>query len=106
MTINRNTMRIGGAYEGIQRHFLPVYQSGSETGNKVLSMDHPMRELYIANDSDINDMTVTITGDAELSLEFTLKAGEWMDERFPEFNAVTVTATDNWRWYVRSGRIT
>lgn len=106
MSINRTTMRIGGAYEGIQRHMLPVYDSGSETGNKVLNMDHPMRELYVANDADATDLTIQVTGDADLDLTFTLKAGSWIDERFPEFTTVTITAAGAWRWYVRSGRVT
>lgn len=106
MSIDRTTMRIGGAYEGIQRNLLPVYDSGKETGNKVLTMDHPMRELYIANDSDTENVEFTVTGDASLSLTFTLLPHDWIDERFPEFTTVTVTASGAWRWYVRSGRLT
>lgn len=107
MAININTMRIGGKHEGDQRVKLPVYASGSGTGNEVLTMDHPMRELYFANDSvGDNSLTLVISGDAALSLTFTLKAGETINERFPEFNLVTITATDDWRWYVRSGRVT
>ena len=105
MAIDTVKMRRGGAYEGIQRPFLPVYDGGNETGNLVLSMDHPMRELYIANDST-DDLVLTVTGDADLNISITLKAGDAIDERFPEFNVVTVTSVGAWRWYVRSGRIT
>ena len=106
MSINTSTMRRGGAYEGDQRAKLPVYDSGSESGNKVLNMDHPMRELYIANDSTTNNLTLQVTGEAGLDISITLKPEDTIDERFPEFLTVTVTATDSWRWYVRSGRVT
>lgn len=106
MTINLTTMKKHSYYHGDQRDKLPVYDSGSETGNKVLTMDHPMRELYVANDSIENNLTIVVTGDASLSLTFTLLPGDMINERMPEFTTVTVTATDSWRWYVRSGRVT
>lgn len=107
MAIDTVKMRRGGVYEGDQRAKLPVYASGSEVGNKVWAMDHPMRELFITNDSlDNNDLTLQVTGDADLDLTFAIKMGETINERFPEFTVLTVTATDGWRWYVRSGRVT
>lgn len=99
-------MRRTGAYHGDQRAKLPIFDSGSESGNLVLNMDHPMRELYLTNDSVSNNVTVVVTGDASLLLTFVLGPNETMDERLPEFTQVTVTATDSWRWRVRSGRIT
>ena len=107
MTINLNTMARTGAYHGDQRAMLPVYDSGSETGNLVLTMDHPMRELFITNDTtDETSMTVNVSGAASLSLTFVLRQAESLNERFPEFETVTVTSSSNWRWYVRSGRVT
>ena len=99
-------MRTGGAYEGIQRVKVPIFDAGVKTGNQVLTMDHPMRELYLSNDSTVNPLTVVVTGDASLSLTFVLSAGQVMDERLPEFTVVTVTATDSWSYRVRSGRVT
>ena len=107
MTINLITMKRYADYHGDQRVMLPVFDSGSATGNQVLTMDHPMRELFITNDSENdNNMTVVVSGEFGLSLSFTLKPGESLNERFSEFSVVTVTATDGFRWYVRSGRIT
>ena len=106
MSINTTTMKRTGAYHGDQRVKLPVYDSGFENGNRVLNMDHPMRELFVANDSLTDNLTIVVTGDASLSLTFTLKPEDAIDERLPEFTTVTVTASDAWRWYVRSGRIT
>jgi hypothetical protein len=99
-------MRTGGAYEGIQRGVLPVYASGQETGNQALVMDHEMRDLFVANDSESAEMTINVIGPASLNLTFVLYAGETLNERMPEFTQVNVTASDYWRWYVRSGRVT
>lgn len=106
MSINTNTMRRGGAYEGDQRAKLPVYDSGIESGNLVINMDHPMRELYLSNDSTAYSLTLNISGASDLSLDFELRPYETINERFPEFEKITVTASEGWRWYVRSGRIT
>lgn len=106
MSIDITKMRVGGAYEGDQRGKLPVYDSGIESGNLVLTMDHPMRELFLSNDSLHNGLTLNISGDADLDLDFIINPGDSIDERFPEFTTITVTATDDWRWYVRSGRVT
>lgn len=105
MTVDRTKVKPGHQDHWTTRVMLPVYDSGSETGNKVLSMDHPMRDLYITNDDRDSNITVVVTGEASLSLTFTLKPGEYLDERFPEFLTVTVTASGSWRWYVRSGLI-
>jgi hypothetical protein len=105
MTINLTTMRIKGAYNGDNRARLPVYDSDSGSGNAVVTMDHAMRELYFTNDSITDDLTLVVSGDASLSLSFTLKPGEGIDERFPEFTKLTITAVGAWRWYVRSGRV-
>jgi hypothetical protein len=106
MAIDTTKMRVGGAYEGDQRAKLPVYDAGSGSGNSVLTMNHPMRELYIANDSITDDLILQVTGDSGLDISITLKPEDWIDERFPEFSTVTITAVGNWRWYVRSGRVT
>ena len=105
MSLNISSMRSGAAYEGIQRGVLPVFDSGSTTGNQVLTMAHPMRDLFVSNDSDANTMTINVAGAAG-TLQFILKAGETLNERMHEFDYVTVTASDAWRWYVRSGRVT
>lgn len=105
MGITRSATKPGHETHWYNRNFLPVVDSGSESGNKVLSFTYAMRELYITNDDPEADLTVVVTGEASLSLTFTLKAGEYLDERFPEFLAVTVTATGAWRWYTRSGLV-
>jgi len=105
MTVDRSAVKPGHATHWYGRQLIPVYDSGSETGNQVLTMDHPMRELFISNDSDSEDMTIAITGEASLSLSFTLKPKETLNERFPEFLTATVTSAGDWRWFVRSGLI-
>lgn len=85
----------------------PVYDTSGTTqvnGNQVLVMDHPMRELFLSNDSN-NNITVVVTGLASLNMSFLLLPGETLNERLPLFQIVTVTASGVWRWYVRSGRI-
>ena len=104
MAVVSATEREAGNYDAIDRAKLPVYDSGNESGNRILNMDHPMRELYVANDSDGSDLVIQITGESGLDISFTLKPGDTIDERLPEFLTVTVTATDSWRWYVRSAR--
>jgi hypothetical protein len=105
MTINLNTMQKQGWYHGDQRTSLPVWDAGSETGNLVLTMDHPMRELFVSNDDATSSLTVQVLGDAGLDVTFTLLHGEVLNERFTEFTSAIVTATGAWRWIVRSGRI-
>lgn len=97
--------RKAGAYDGAQRSVLPVYASGQPSGNQVIQMDHPMRDLFLSNDSTTNNLTIVVTGEAGLSLTLVLLPGETINERFPEFLTVTVTAAGSWRWYVRSGRV-
>jgi len=104
MTVDRTKTKPGHESHWYNRGLLPVYSSGQETGNKVLSMDHPMRELFISNDSISDDLTLTIKGDA-FSLDFVLKPRETLNERFCEFTSITVTAAGDWRWYVRSGMV-
>ena len=105
MTVDRTKVNPGHKDLGILRAKLPVYDSGSDTGNAVLTMDHPMRELYVSNDDLSNDLTLLVSGPAGLSISMTLKPNETIDERFPEFDAVTITATGAWRYYVRSGLV-
>jgi hypothetical protein len=106
MAIDRTAMRIAGAYEGGQRAKLPIYDSGSESGNLVLTMEHPMRELFLVNDSMSDNLTLNVAGDASLSLDFVLIPNEQFDERLPEFLTVTVVSPGAWHWRVRSGRVT
>lgn len=97
-----NTYKIGNL-----RDRTPVYDTSGGTqvnGNSTLTMDHPMRELFITNDNNTN-MTIVVTGLASLNMTFLLLPGETLNERLPLFQVVTVTATGNWRWYVRSGRL-
>jgi hypothetical protein len=105
MSVDRSRVKPGHRDHWYMRGSLPVYDSGSETGNKVLSMDHAMRELYVTNDNLENEMTILVEGEAGLSLTFTLKPDEYLDERLPEFLTVTVTSVGAWRWMVRSGLI-
>jgi len=106
MTINLSTMAKQAYYFGDQRTSLPVYDAGSETGNQVLTMDHPMRELFVSNDDATESLTVQVLGDAGLDITFTLLHGEVLNERFTEFTSAIVTATGSWRWICRSGRVT
>jgi len=90
-----------------KRTKVPVYDgSGStqESGNQTLTMDFPMRELFISNDSNSN-ITFTVTGNASLNMSFLLLPGEVFDERLPLFNQVVVTASGVWRYRVRGGRV-
>lgn len=105
MSVNRSTMRIGGDYEGIQRNVIPVYDGGYETGNVDIVIDHPVRELFISNDSTTDNLIFQVLGDS-VDITLTLLPGDTLDERFIEFSRVIVTAVGAWRWYVRSGRIT
>lgn len=105
MTLDRSALKPGHETHWYNRQMLPVYDAGSETGNQVLSMDHPMRELWLTNDSESDSITVQITGEASLDITFTLKPNETLNERFYEFTTVTVTAAGAWRWYVRSGLV-
>jgi hypothetical protein len=105
MALNRASVIDKGKDRGIQRDILPVYDVGSESGNKVLNMDHPMREIWLSNDSSTYNATAVFTGPNSLSLEFLLYPGEVLNERLPEFLTITVTATGAWRWYVRSGLV-
>lgn len=102
LVINDSTV---GAHElGRQRPKLPVFDAGSEDGNITLTMDHPMRELFIANDSESDDLTFTVyCRNGELT--FTLKHCETFDERLELFTSVDVEASGEWRWIVRSGRV-
>ena len=106
MSIDLNAMKRHGSYHGDQRAKLPVYTSGSGTGNAVLTMDHEMRELYITNDSVEDTMTFIVSGAASLSLTFVLRPYETFNERLPEFDAITIISASSWRWYTRSGRVT
>lgn len=105
MSVNRNTMRRGGDYQGIQRTVVPVYDSGNGNGNDEIDLDDPVRELFLSNDSAIDNLVFQILGDS-VDLTFTLLPQETIDERFLEFTKIVITASGNWRWYVRSGRIT
>lgn len=99
---NYNTFKIGNL-----RDRSPVYDTSGGTqvsGNSTLTMDHPMREIFISNDNNSN-MTIVISGLAGLNMTFLLLPGETLNERLPLFQTVVVTASGVWRWYVRSGRI-
>lgn len=104
MAIDIDNMFGRGHELGIQRAKLPVYDCGSESGNEELEFLHPVRELFIANDSKTADLTVEV-GCPDGTMTLTLKHCETLDERFQEFTRVTVTASGPWRWIVRSGRV-
>lgn len=105
MAIDFTKMETDHADQGIQRIKLPVDDGGSQTGNQTLFMAYPMRELLIANDDTVNNLTFVVTGDASQSLTFTLQPGDISDERYYPFSQVTVTAVGAWRYMVRSGVI-
>lgn len=84
-----------------------VYDTSGITqmsGNQTLTMDFPMREIFISNDSNSN-LTAVFTGIANLNMSFLLLPGETINERLPLFNQVVVTCSGLWRYYVRSGRV-
>lgn len=100
-------MKTQGAYHGDQRTKTPVSGMGLETGNETLTFDPVAREFFITNDSgNSNDLSFTLTDQDGETLSFTVKPGEHLDERFVPFVSVAVTATDEWRWIAKSGRIT
>ena len=106
MAINKALVRVGGAYEGIQRSHLPVCASSGTSpanGNATIPFDFLMRELFLSNDSS-SDMTLTVNCTAG-TLGWLLRSGETFNERLPEFASITVTSSGDWRWYVR-GNIT
>ena len=75
-----------------------------ENGNLTLTMDFPMREVWLGNDSNSN-LTAVFTGNASLNMTFLLLPGEILNERLPLFNQIVVTCSGAWRYYVRSGRV-
>lgn len=96
----------GAPDHGNQRPKLPVYDSITNgSGNYTWTMDHLMREFYFSNDSTTLSQTVNLTGPNGLNLSFVLNAGDYIDERVPEFSVMNITASDAWRAYVRSSRV-
>lgn len=85
----------------------PVYDSSGQTqnsGNATLTMDFPMRELFLSNDGNGN-LTIQVIGNASLNLNFLLLPGETFNERLPLFTSLIITTSGAWRYYVRSGRV-
>lgn len=95
-----------GNYHGDQRSNVPVYDMGEETGNVTLTFPVLIREFFIINDSEENDLSFVITDVDGKTLSFTLKKCESLDDRYVPFSTVSVTATDSWRWIAKSGRVT
>jgi hypothetical protein len=106
MSLDFTKMKKSFADQGIQRQKMPVDAGGSFSGNQDLFMSYPMRELLIANDSTTNNLTFTVNGGEGYTFTFTLQPGDISDERYYPFTEVNVTATDAWRYIVRSGIIT
>lgn len=90
--------------QGIQRTKIPIDAGGSFTGSQDLVLDYSMRELLIANDGT-DSLTITVSGANGYVINFTLLAGDVLDERFYPFNEINVVATGDWRYIVRSGVI-
>lgn len=96
----------GAQDHGNQRAKLPVYDSITNgNGNYAWIQDHLMREFYFSNDSTVSQTTVNLTGPNNLNLSFVLMAGDYIDERVPDFSIMTITASDIWRAYVRSAMV-
>ncbi len=97
----------GAVDHGNQRAKLPVYDSKSDgNGNFAWTMDHPMRECFFTNDTTLaQSATIQFTGPNSLNMSFLIYPGETFNERLPEFTLITITASDLWRAYVRSGRV-
>lgn len=96
-----------GQDNGNERAKLPVIGSSGATqqnGNYSITQGVdfalPGRELYISNDSQSN-ITINVNLIEGGVLSFVLLPIETIDERLMLFSRVDVTATGNWRWYVR-----
>ena len=92
-----------GHEAGKERVRLCVYEFYAGTGNHTEVFPLAMRELVFTNDSDAT-MTVQILGINGLNVTATIRAGEVLDERFPEFDTVVIVAPTGkgWRFYPRS----
>ena len=107
MGLNPSLMTQEPVYHGDNREKLPVIGSSGVTpvsGNLTISEGTswpalPARELFLSNDSS-GDITITVTCTGG-TLSWILHTGETFNERMPPFTSVVVTASGNWRWYVR-----
>jgi hypothetical protein len=88
---------------GSQRPRLSVEDAMSGTGNAEITLTDNARELVLLNDA-ATDLTFMVVG-PEGSFTFTLKGYETIDERFPDFHTIHITASGAWRGYVRSSQI-
>jgi len=91
----------------IQSRFVkPVVDyDDQDTGNHIVSFDRRQVELLMSNDSASNlsfEIYDSMTG---YTFNFTLKPDEVMDERFQEFDSLTIVATGAWRYYTRTLRL-
>jgi len=96
-----------GKDNGNERAKLPVVgssgttqQNGNYTITQGVDFAIPGRELYISNDSQ-NNITIQVNTIEGGAISFVLLPIEIIDERLPLFSSVIVTATGNWRWYIR-----
>jgi len=65
------------------------------SGVTTRTYNTPMYSVLLMNDG-ATDMTLTVSG-----LTMTIKAGEVLDEAFPQFTSVTTTAANTFRMWVR-----
>ena len=91
-----------GKDAGMQRPKLCVYEFYQGTGNHTETFPIKMRELLFSNDSTSANCTIQLIGPANLNISIILLPNEVVDERFPEFTSVVITATGDWRFYPRT----
>lgn len=70
-------------------------ESFSGTGNDTIKFRGDREELVLVNDGAAD--LLFVAG----ATQFTLKPGEVFDEEINPFSALIITATGNWRGYVR-----
>ena len=100
-------MTLEPTYHGDNRDRLPVIGSSGSTpinGNYSPTMgtdwpNIPARELFLSNDS-AGDITIDVVCNGG-DLSWILHTGETFNERLPAFTSVVVSASGNWRFYVR-----
>jgi hypothetical protein len=85
---------------------LCVYDIQSGFGNFSGAYSTPCQEILISNDSESSSMSVRIRGVASLDLTITLMPGEVLDERFTDFSSIDIVAVGEWRYLVRTVRLT
>ncbi len=84
----------------------PVADSFEGSGTATLVMTYPMRDAVIINDSEDEDLHMSVIGIDGGYFNWTLKPGESSDERYVHFKQIELVATGaHWRVIVRSDQL-